>query len=58
MPFTTVFATTNEGLSTVVVNDSCPSVDSREAKATSDGEKVRVGTRPEGGFVESRGKTR
>ena len=55
MPFTTELAAVKLGFSSEVVKLN--SLFSRWVSATSPGELSRVGTRPEGGFCESPGKT-
>ena len=59
MPLTTELAAVNGKplLSNVVVKLSWPSLLSDAAKLLSDGEFVRVSTRPSGGKVESMGNT-
>ena len=58
IPFTTELATVKLLADIVAVKMRSPStVLLRESKALSEGELTRVGTLPEGGLTESRGKT-
>ncbi len=58
MPFSTEFAAVKLDAWIPGVKPSVPEPLSRESKATSEGEFTRVGTLPDGGFVESLGNTR